>query len=284
MKNYLRIFGAVSIWAVINGYVLKGVNADPTAIGLWMALPGFLIITCFFRLDLKTAPMLLFALGIVAGTNNVFFYTAIKINEVANAALVHYLAQPIAVLWLALFLKERLTKRHIAAMILGFAGLLILVWKNGGITFELWLAFALFSAFFYSWEIYFSRALGVKNVDPHTSAWFKLFFQIIAMGIGAKLLYQSVLIKGDIEIIKTLIAGVLLYISFIWVFKGLQTVTGRDFSIIGYIDRLGAVAIGIFIFGEALTLNKIAGGGLILVAQALVLFEKKKINAVSEKK
>ncbi len=283
MKNYLRILGAVSIWAIINGLVIKGVHASPTAIGFWMGFVGALLCLVVFIFNNfksfrelnKSSCLLLILLGAAAGVNNVFFYVAIKMNEVANVALIHYVAQPIAVFWLVWLLKEKLTKQHIAAMVLGFIGLTVLVWKNGGITFELWLLFALFSAFFYSWEIFFSRKLGVENIDPMLSASSKLIFQMMAMSVGAVIFSQSLAVSHT-SLWQLLVAGALLFVSFVWVFRGLMTVSGRDFSIMGYVDRLGAVLIGILVFGESLTWQKLVGGGLILLAQAIVLFARTK--------
>lgn len=280
MKNYLKLFGACAIWAIINGLVVKGVRSDPTANGLWMAVVGIAIFMATnpmkgpsgtFSGISRKAKLLLFALGAAAGINNVFFYTALKMTDVSKVALIHYLAQPISVILLVWFLKEKLTKNHIWALATGLAGIALVAYKRGEIKLESWLTFALLSAIFYASEILFSKWLGNEKVKGTLSAFSKLFFQVIAMAIGAVLLGQS-LQASRMEMLQLIAAGALLYVSFVWVFGALKTVPGRDFSIIGYVDRLGAVVIGILIWHEKLTLNVTLGGLLILAAQAIVLF------------
>src|SRR3989344_502920 len=262
MKDYLRIIGAVSIWAVINGYVIKGVNASPAAIGLWMGVVGCLICFIWFAINginLKSlsskAWWLLIGVGVFGGVYNVFFYTAIKMNKVANVALVHYLAQPISVIWLVIFLKEKLTGKFLSAMILGFLGIAVIAWNDGKLNTELWFIFAVFSAAFYSLEIVLSRALGTNNVEPMLSSFSKLLFQVISMTIGAALFGQALAVANS-QILPIIIAGTLLYLSFRLIFKGLQKVSGKNFSILGYIDRLGAVAIGVIVFKEILKIGR----------------------------
>jgi drug/metabolite transporter (DMT)-like permease len=293
--KYLKLFGAVSIWAMINGLVVKGVNADPTAIGLYMGLIGgifagayLIYLNCvkgehpFAGLDAKKL-MLLVGLGVAAGANNVFFYVALK-HKVANAALVHYLAQPISLIFLATFLGEKLFKRHFAAMGLGFAGAAMMAWDSGRFHVDTFFVYALLSASFFAGEITFSKALGKYGVHPHLSAFTKLSFQVAAMAIGSVVLGQS-LSLGPGETKKVFAAGALLYLSFVWLFDaladspGCKAVPGSDFGIIGYVDRLGAVAFGILVFHEALTRSVIMGGVLILLAQALVLFGREKSSS-----
>jgi len=290
--KYLKLFGAVSIWAIINGLVVKGVKADPAAIGFWMGVVGvsialFHLSYLFFTKNenpfagLNTKKLLLLmGLGIAAGTNNVFFYVALK-HQVANAALVHYLAQPISLVLLFLFLREKLYGRHFGAMAFGFAGAAVIAWEGGRFNFDIWFIFAFLSAVFYAGEITFSTALGAGAVIACVSAFAKLGFQIVLMKVGSIALGQSLHI-GHGEILKIVLAGTLLYLSFIWVFDALtdspgqKKVPGRDFGIIGYVDRLGAVVLGILVFHEELTLSVKIGGLFILLAQALIIFGREK--------
>ena len=296
--KYLKLFGAVSIWAVINGLVVRGVKADPTAIGFWMGAIGVCIALLHLTYlsfaknekpfaELNTKKFFLLAgLGVAAGANNVFFYVALK-HQVANAALVHYLAQPISLIFLFLFLGEKIFKWHIGAMVFGFAGAAVIAWENGHFNFDVWFIFAFLSAIFYAGEISFSKALGIGVVSACVSALTKLGFQMGFMKIGSVTLGQSLNVHSG-EFFKIVLAGVLLYLSFVWVFDALQdspgqkAVSGSNFGIIGYVDRLGAVLLGIMFFpDEQWKLSIVIGGMLILAAQALVIFglDKKPVSS-----
>lgn len=282
-KDYIRLFGAVSIWAVFNGLSIKLIGLNGTAVGLWTAVVGiiFLFTSAFIRKNIsfrgldKKQILLLSALGLSAGINNVFNYTAIFLSTPSQALLVHYLAPPLSFLWLTSFLKEKLTNRHLLAIALGFVGIAILVWEGGAFKIEKWFIFALISAIFFSGEIVFSKALGA-SVNPRLSTFSKLTFQIVSMYIGALIFGDSLKIETTEQIALMGLFGGLLYLSFIWVFMGLKTVPGPNFAVMSYIDRFGGIVLAVLILHDPVTANLIVGGGLVLGAQLLIPLGEKK--------
>src|SRR3989338_10954536 len=117
MIGYLEVLGAVLIWAVINGLIIKdaGSHVAPTVLGALMSLVGVILFlpTLFFtgwpKLDRKKK-FLLLGLGVSAALNNSLFYTALTMTPVYNAALVHYFASILAIMWIAVVpaFKEKL--------------------------------------------------------------------------------------------------------------------------------------------------------------------------------
>ena len=71
-------------------------------------------------------------------------------------------------------------------------------------------------------------------------------------------------------------AGLLLFLSFILIFSGLKTVPVKHFSVLGYLDRVGAIAIGRFYWGEVFGPAVWIGGFLILIAELPIIFLRKK--------
>lgn len=285
MSSYPQVICGVLIWAVINGFVIKevGQSVAPTILGALMSLVGVVLYLPYL---LKNLPSLdrkqvfcLFGLGITAALNNSFFYTAIAIKNVSEAALVHYFASVLAVVWVVLIplFKEKLDKASLLSVGLGLIGLLIMV-GNGWLKNELWLYFALLSAFFYSFEIVFSGQVSRGNVSPHFSAFTKLFFQLMIMPLVAVLLGQSFSVRPD-QYGPIVLAGLLLFGSFILVFSGLRKVAIKHFAVLGYLDRLGAIAIGVLWWGERFGWNVWVGGALILFAEIPILFSGNKKGA-----
>ncbi len=312
MKNYLKLFSATSIWAFFNGYLLKSLSfhrennsqASATAFGMYTAVVGGTLSVIQFLRDYiieKKNPFTgltpkqiaaLAGLGIFAGTNNVFQYTAImmdkvanggNVSKVANVALVHSLAFPISIVFLVLLLKEKLRVPHVLAIAAGFLGAAIIAWKDGRVDFAPWLQYTLISAVCCSGEIFFSTYLGDGhlNVPGRISTFAKLGFQIPTMYVGSRILGQSLALNNGVAIAKVVVGGFLLYVSFVLVFTALGKreegkVPGSIFSVIGYNERICTVAIGALIWHEELTRNMYIGGLLILVAEALVIIGRGK--------
>src|SRR3989344_9216719 len=139
MIGYLEVLGAVSIWAIINGLVIKGVKkTSGVGVGTWMSLVGvaifsfmFLAKNPFVGLNQYQVTMLVL-LGLTSAVNNSLFYTALKMTYVYNAALLHYFASILAILLIAFvpMFKESLLPVDIIAVLVGFMGLAIITIPN----------------------------------------------------------------------------------------------------------------------------------------------------------
>lgn len=288
MLGYLEVLGAVTIWAVFNGAVVRGIKTSGVGVGTWTGIVGVAVFCAFFLGLGNSFPVLnhaqirgLFLLGIFAALNNICNYTGIKISMV-NTLLFHYLAPLLIPVWAVLIpsFGIRIRAMDILALIIGIAGMVWIGLPNfrGN---KKWLYFACGSAFFYSLEIVYS---GYVTSEKHLSigndiaALVKLSTQAIMMPLAAVILAKilpqidfSLGIKSKSEIPKLVIGGGLLYISFILYFAGSATVSDMHRGILGYIDRIGAIAIGVYFFKEEITRQAWIGGALILGASLLLI-------------
>lgn len=283
--SYLKIIGGVLIWAVINGFIVKDVShqVSPTILGALMSLVGVLLYLPYIafwpkqKLNSHQVKFLL-CLGLFAALNNSFFYTALSITKVANAGLVHYFASIIAIVWIAMVptFKEKIDTASIISIILGVVGLIVMI-GQGWVQHEWWLYLALISAFFYSWEIALSKKVSSIGISPHLSSFTKLASQLAIMPVVGLALGQSLYVPSSSHL-AIVIAGFLLFLSFILIFSALKDkrITTKNFSIIGYLDRLGVIAIGFFWWKESYEWNVWLGGLLILLAEIPILFSRKK--------
>lgn len=281
MIGHLKIIGAVLIWAIINGLVIRGISQhiSPTTLGALMSLVGLVPLIIFikrFSLSSRQIRILVF-LGVTAALNNSFFYTAIAIKDVSTIVLVHYFAASLAVVWAQWVLNERLNKANILSVLLGLTGLMIMLGRQWFV-WAPWMLFATLSAFFYSWEIIYSRIASRENIDPIYSAFSKLSSQMVLMPVVGFFLGHSLNVPAG-TVFPIILAGLLLVGSFWLVFDGLRHVSATHFSILAYLDRLGAIAIGFFWWHEPITISILIGGGLILVAEIPILFFRNKKDA-----
>lgn len=243
MIGYAEIFGAVLIWAIINGLVIKGVKTSGIGAGTWMSVVGIIVFGILFLFTGNpfsgiTMPQIynLFLLGLFCAINNSCFYTALKMTEVYNAALVHYFAAPLAVLTVMLIpaVHEVVSGTDILAVALGFAGLAVIAAPNlkGN---RKWLYLALGSAVFYSMEMVWSGIVSKGGTDPNVSAFAKLASQAAIMPLVGLFIGQSVRVKEKSEWKKLIFAGGLLFFSFVLYFGGMVTVPVKHAAVLGYV-------------------------------------------------
>ncbi|MEK7121545.1 MAG: DMT family transporter [Patescibacteria group bacterium] len=288
MIGYLQVLGAVLIWAIFNGAVVRGCKTSGVGVGTWTGLTGVVIFSLFFLLGGHSFPHLnqaqvigLVCLGTFAALNNICCYTGIKISMV-NTLLFHYLAPLLIPVWAILIpsFKINIGVMDIVALVVGVVGMIWIGIPNfqGN---KKWLYFALGSAFFYSLEIVFSGYVSSKDhlyISDDIAALAKLSTQAIFMPFVGTILLARLLPKIDFslgiknnEISKLMLGGALLYVSFILYFSGSATVGAMPRGMLGYIDRIGAIVIGVIFFHEKITKQAWIGGAIILGASLLVV-------------
>ncbi|MDP3793036.1 MAG: EamA family transporter [bacterium] len=278
MIGYFEVLGAVAIWAFFNGVLVKGIKTSGVGVGIWTALVGIIIFILTLNYQhlssLNRSQFIgLVALGIFAALNNACFYTALKIS-IPNAALFHYLAPMLVIVWslsVPIF-YEPVALMDVLSLVISFAGIVYVAIPNLKEKNLKLIYLGSLSAIFYSLEIvlsgYVSQDLAVA---PEISAFFKLILQAGVMLVLAIILSESIAVQNNKEWLKIAGGGVLLYLSFILYFSGSATVSDLHRGILSYIDRIGAIALGVYFFKEKITKNIVIGGLLILGAGLLLL-------------
>lgn len=280
MIGYLEVLGAVSIWAFFNGILVKNIKTSGAGVGMWTGLVGVLLflglnngIALLGNLE-SSQVIALINLGIFAALNNACFYTALKKTQVYNAALFHYFAPMLTVIWIYFIpqFKSQIYPIDLVVLVIGFLGILWIAFPNfrGD---RKWMYFAGGSALFYSLELVFSSYLSnTLKVPSETSAFFKLSFQAIIMLLVGLVFREQLGIKNPKEGGKLFLGGALLYTSFILFFSGASLVKPLHLGLLSYIDRIGAILLAAIFFKEKITKNALVGGICILGASLLVLF------------
>lgn len=280
MIGYLQVLGAVSIWAFFNGVLVKWTRTSGVGVGAWTGLVGMVMMGIVFLISGTTASLskyqivMLAHLVVAAALNNAFYYTAIKMAGVTNAALFHYLAPMLVIIPNLLIppFYEPVSFTHVIALLAGLLGIIYVGVPNlrGG---KLWMLFGLLSAIFYSLEIVLSGyVMGDLKVPAEIATFGKLFGQAVLMSVIAVMFNERLSVESRNDWRKLIWGGVLLYVSFMLYFEGSKTVGDLERGVLGYIDRLGAIALGAYFFKEKITKHILIGGVLIIGASVLLFF------------
>lgn len=217
----------------------------------------------------------LFVLAPVSLINTFTFFYAYKNTTIANAVLTHYTA-PVIVAFLApLILKERFTLRTIIAALIASAGLWIMLGVSpeefyhsllNGSKNSLGIISGLFSGLAYAMVIILIRRLA-PQYHPVVMTFFQNTLIVIMLlpfsGTSADLVrgLWAFLIMG---IIHSTIAPILY-------FYGMKTVTATKGGLLGYLEPVFSIILGVIFLDELVGIKTFIGGALVLFSGYLTI-------------
>jgi drug/metabolite transporter (DMT)-like permease len=217
----------------------------------------------------------LLVIGPISLINSFSFFYAYKNTTVVNAVLTHYTA-PILVAFLApVFLKERLTIRILLAVAVATAGLWIMLGVSAGRFIDLLVAgdmntggilAGLLSGFAYAVLIILFRIFA-QTIHPLVMT----FSQNI---IIAALLAPFVAVHRDIlmSLWAFLVMGIVhSTIAPVLYFRGMKEVTANRAAILGYLEPVCAILLGVIFLAEGVDYRTGIGGGMILISGYLTV-------------
>lgn len=281
--SYILI--AIFLWSSL-GIVIK-LSGMPVHLLMFfsciisVSLIGLILIKKEFRqyMPERRGILHLFVLGFISLINTFSFFYAYKNTSVANAVLTHYTA-PVMVAFLApIFLKERLTAKVLIAVAIATAGLWIMLGVSVSRFFSLVVAgdkntggilAGLFSGFSYAVLIIIIRILA-QNLNPMIMTFFQNLF--IAAVLSLFVFSTPKLINsltsawwafGIMGVVHSTIAPILY-------FRGMRDVTANKTAILGYLEPVCAIILGVIFLDEAVNYKTIIGGTMILFSGYLTI-------------
>jgi drug/metabolite transporter (DMT)-like permease len=222
-----------------------------------------------------TAWLSLAWLGVSDALNVVFYFRAIQTTTVAVAVLTHYLTPLFVALGAPLFLRERVTRRTYAAVVVAFFGLVLLLepWGVGaqaaGSRMLVGAAFGAASALFYASNVLFNKRL----VPYFTGSELACYHGAVAVPIIVALTPVAAWSAVDARAWPWLLSGAigpgaLAGLVFVW---GLRRVPAAHASALTLLEPFVAVMVGIAVFQETPTAIGLIGAAMILIGAALVV-------------
>jgi drug/metabolite transporter (DMT)-like permease len=200
-------------------------------------------------------PLVLGALGLV---NTFSYYFALKYTSIANAVLTHYTA-PVIVAFLApALLGEKITRRAVAAILIASIGLyLMLKGFVFGDTDTAGFAAGLVSGFAYAMVIILGRFLS-RDFSP-------VLLTFVQNAVVAAGLAPSVREASFDALVYYLVMGILLStVAPVLYYKGLREVAANRAAVLGYLEPVSAILMGIFFLHELPGAYSLFGGALIV--------------------
>lgn len=230
-----------------------------------------------FKIALRDIPLFL-ALGLVS---ILFFtccyFTAIRLMTMSTAAILLY-TSPIWVMVLAIiFLKEKFTIQKLIALILAFAGC-ILVSGFGGKVTVMGILVGLGSGLGYGlYSIFGTFAL--KKYSPYTVTC----YTFLIAGLGSIFVADPVDLVSKISVVENkpalfgfvlLTAVVTAVIPFLLYTLGLNMTTAGKAAVLATVEPAAATLFGFFVMKE--TVGPVAIAGILLVFAAIIVLSLRK--------
>lgn len=279
----IYILAAIALWSSL-GLIIR-LSGMPIHVLIFFscAISVVLIFFTFLKKEYrKELPkgkglFLLLVLGPLSLINTFAFFYAYRNTSISNAVLTHYTA-PVLVAFLApIFLKEKLTWKILLAVALATAGL--------------WFMLDVSPAQFINMISAGDRNTGgilAGLFSGFTYAVIVILFRIFAQSFSPLVMTFSqnviiaLILAPFIEISPALFSGLWAFavmgvlhstIAPVLYFRGMKEVTANRAAILGYIEPVGAIILGIAFLGETINYRIIIGGAMILFSGYLTLRE-----------
>lgn len=200
------------------------------------------------------------------------FYAAVAVLPLADA-VTYYLAGPIYVTLLAaVFLGERVGWQRWAAVLIGFAGVVLALQPSASV-FGWHAIIAFIGSIFYAFVMIITRLLrGTPDVTMAAwQIWATLLFGILVAPIG----WVSVTV-GDAMLLGLL--GIVALVAILCINRALKIAPASVIVPYQYTLIVWAVAFGFLVFGDVPETLTIIGGLIIVAAGLFIFFREQKIG------
>jgi len=277
-RKTLMYLSSIIIYGTI-GYFLHFINCASEFVVMCRGLIGsiFIFILMFIRNDLpdirsiKANLKMLIISGASLGLNWLFLFAGYR-YVVSITSLLNYTAPIIVVIILTFISKQKLTVKQIICIGVAFVGItLVSGLFDGGNNFDIHcFIYGFLAAIAFVILVLCNRK--IENIKPLDKTIVQLFMSFLTV-------LPVVILKGDIPTILDTNSIILLVmmgvvhtgIAYILYFNSIDTLNPSKIAILGYIEPVLSVIIGVVIFKEELSL--IGGIGAILILTAALASE-----------
>ena len=267
---------ACSLFPIMNGMVKLLTASYPPVEAVWFRVVVHVVLvaavfTPRLGLDLfRTRRIgLQFANSVSMMLSTLFFFSAVRSVGVADAVAVSFVA-PLAVVFLAWpLLGERITALRIAAVMVGFIGVLVVI-RPGSSVFQWNSVLLVGSALAYAlYQIILRRLGGTDN--PATSVFYSVLLGAILLSAVMPFVWETPRNLVDWGLFLSL--GALGGFGHYCVAKALAYASANLIAPLNYTQMIGSVIVGYLMFAEIPDLYTWLGTALIIGAGLLVTLQ-----------
>jgi RarD protein len=272
--GYTFIILAMLIWGSI-GIFARLIPQPSIIIVFYRVLFAFisLLLILFYKNNFKiefkeTSKTFLILTGIMLALNWLFYFKAVKTTTIANATLSYYTSPIILTLFSIIFLKEKLTKKGVLALFLGFVGIFIMLVSSGELatTRIQGIGYGLIAAVCYA-----VFALNNKLIDNISASHLTFLQTGIATIIFLPFVLNKQLPHMDSLFLLLIMGIVHTAIGLILYIKGLKISKVQEVGALSYLDPVSAILFALLIFGETPQVSTMVGGSLILIGSYITV-------------
>ena len=220
---------------------------------------------------------LLAFMGILMVLSSIALFESYKYLSAGIASTLLFFYPVMVAVIMAIFYKERLTKKSWACLVTAFLGVVILS-KNddGGFISLLGLTLVMLSSLSYAIYLVYINRGPMKKINTST-----ITFYVILGGFLVMIPYC--LLDGGLMLPKTTPAWINAIglgffptvLSLIFTSRAIALIGSTETAIFGALEPLTAVILGILILGETLTITPAIGMILIFVSVTVLMMKKK---------
>ncbi|MBV8188037.1 MAG: DMT family transporter [Alphaproteobacteria bacterium] len=270
---------ACALFPVMNGLVkLLTLRYDPTQVVWFRVTLHLVLVSLVFlpRLGLglfhtrRIGAQFMSSLSMLLST--LLFFSAVKSIGVAEAIAVSFVGPVLVVLLAWPMLGERITALGFAAVILGFAGVLVVI-RPGSAVFQ-WASLLLVgSAAAYAVYQVVIRRLGTTD-HPATTIFYSVLLGAILMSALLPFVWKTPVSAGDWLLLCSL--GALGGFGHYCVAKALTYAPANLIAPLNYTQMIGSVIVGYLMFAEVPDLYTWVGTALIVGAGLLAGWQNRR--------
>lgn len=234
-----------------------------------LALIMFLRKESFKVTKKEVVPLII--LGILFALSAQFLFWSYSFLSVGLASTILFTYPIFVAILMAVLFKERISRTSQLAIVVAFSGVCLLY--QGDVSINVWgLCIILLSALFYAIFIIVVNKSPVKNMQGE-----KLIFY--ALSISACFFFIQAQVKGGVQILPDtesviniiMLATIPTVVSCIAMVYAVQHIGSTSTAVLGALEPVTAVAVGVFAFNEVFSLNLAIGICFILTAVLLII-------------
>lgn len=231
-----------------------------------------------FALTTKDLPKILFLGLFYALTSLTLLLSYYHIPSGISTAI-HFLYPVGVTILMVLLYKERLSPKVALSALVAIAGVMLVSVKNeGGASSNetLGFVFVLLSVVCYAIYIVAVNKIGINKINSLALTFYVLLTGTILIGFFAATTNGIKMIPSTNTLINlSLLALICTVVSNLALIMAIKTIGGTVTAILGSLEPFIAVMVGVFVFGETITVLGIFGVILIIASVMMIVTNKK---------
>lgn len=211
--------------------------------------------------------------GALTTSSMLAFFTALSVSPLAQVTALSFTAPLFATILAIFFLGEVVRIRRWAAIVVGFAGTLVIL-RPGIVEFDLGSALTLFSAGTWGAAIIVTRILG-RTESSHTITFYLALVMTVMSFLPATTVW---LWPEPHQYLWLLLIAAFGTVTQLTVTQALRLGATAVVMPVDFFKLIWATAFGFFLFAEYPDVMTLAGGGMIFVSATYIAYRESKLK------